>query len=1858
MAFGIVCLAILINIVILVQGNMDIREELNKDIDDILVREKNLGTLHGRVCIVCDVLLKKKESVELGLTAFAKYKELFKGDSVPDKLREEYKFSAPLEPKLTKKLDGCLLSPRSKLVYSQSDKRKRSPKVLLCRECKSGLTKKKLEEKKLPRFAIANGMTIGSAPGCLECLNEVELALLSQARFRGHLFSYWGGCHRSIKGWHSFYDVDAGHTMAVLESVGKLTQRNNIAVVLCGPFTTEQYRILEKKTRVDPHKVLAAFEWLKANNPLYANLEKPEIGQPQIIDTSHRVESSCSDIETKEELTVVFPNGTVTTGGCNDGSEFEEAIAEIRSKTNDLDPILTSQPSQRALRDFTNKTLIKAFPKQFPYGIGSHEELNVQVSQNGYLKHLLSLSLPALHEPCFVLTAHNVFERSRILTGSMWRVTGGKERCDVSEEDLNEAVSRKMKGLPEKKGPGVNFLKSIRTVKRFLGHTNEAAASAQSKFLSLTHHYGCPKALFTVSFDDSLDIRILTMSGKSDVEDWVHSLTEMDPDSLKQEVEGLNEIRMKYPGLCSLNFEFLLDIILDKVVGDNDRKKGIFGVLDAFGVAVEEQGRKTLHAHILVYTKEWNNTLRLLQSNKHADRRKAEKEVQQLVDSIMSTELKPTLDDVDNCDNCKVGKLQFPDNDTMRALRHKHGCQDDGIVFARCENCNVPLTGDDVAKMRSMEREHWSRDPEEIKAILARDVLKATTFAGTEQFQPVAKGKINYRYNHHLSRHTKTCFKRGLECRGHLPDIPENETVVTYGKEPHELFDWTGSKILVDNITVRPKRQPKDAYTNTYCKIISECKAPANSNLSITSGCRSCIYCTCYATKGTQKEDTEEFKKMSAYVGNRFKETRKENTLFEGLSRLMGAVIVGTSEHIVSGPMASYLVRNNGSRFKYSENFQYVPIREMSDFLMNGMDESTVDMSVLTHDDGCFLNNQVLHYIHRPKKLEYVPMLDFFEQYEVRRNGQKNSSIDSGEEYQIDTCEHPGYKKQLIVKRKVKALGQFSHWAFPDAASFGGNIWDFTEKNVSATVEKYCRSALILFEPFRRVEDLTVKGSFLLGFKRRYKRSLPKTRMRDILNNVQLFYNSMRMPGLDDPLCELAKQYQWEESPTQKDEEEEEEIEDNFFDGIFGTVNSAEQENQTEENTEGLSLRELRRKGARGCGFYHLPEHSTNTSVPTDPLREHPTNPSARTNSAPPNPFICMEQAEKRRGTKRKRKSARHRDRATSQQLMQLVYTDRLRVVEENTADFIGPRRPVVADGTVHSIVKWSQQKHLKMDREQRTAFQIIASTFVLSYYDDASTNLSDNTTGRSQVRQDYTSEKQKLRRLARKKDNKPLRMFLDGAGGAGKSHVVKEVLKYAEQFTTNLNFTFDSRTIVVTALSGVAAVSIKGETIHSAASLNSKVMEDDNTWCNARLLIIDEVSFMSAKEVDTLDKKLRELKRSHADLFGGMNILFCGDFRQLEPCRGSPLYSQNDNDKKWSNSLNCYLELKGMFRFEQDPEWGRILARIRTDTHTSKDIDEINKRTLRNLGSLPPHGSSYCVYMNADRSAIDTGIFAERLKQDSGNPLQVEKLVIRASNMKRTPKGKPPVEMQEEDKRYIYQNCGDNCLKTSSHQAGGHFVDPLLKLYKHIPLMLLSNTDVKNGHANGTRVILQSVVLYDNCRVETISIDGKQCPSVEASSVKHLVCTMEDDDQKIFHIQPRALSCRVKAPLPKELGGNSKVTINFSISLFQVPLIANNATTGHKLQGQTKQNLVISVWSKRKNWNYVALSRVRTREGLYLVQPLSHFEDFSVSHELRAMLEELRDLQPVEANFDMDKEEELWVNRAKTYAAAHSNRN
>ena len=80
-----------------------------------------------------------------------------------------------------------------------------------------------------------------------------------------------------------------------------------------------------------------------------------------------------------------------------------------------------------------------------------------------------------------------------------------------------------------------------------------------------------------------------------------------------------------------------------------------------------------------------------------------------------------------------------------------------------------------------------------------------------------------------------------------------------------------------------------------------------------------------------------------------------------------------------------------------------------------------------------------------------------------------------------------------------------------------------------------------------------------------------------------------------------------------------------------------------------------------------------------------------------------------------------------------------------------------------------------------------------------------------------------------------------------------------------------------------------------------------------------------------------------------------------------------------------------------------------------------------------------------------------------------------------------------------------------------------------------------------------------------------------------------------------------------------------------QIPANSKNATAGHKLQGMSKDVLIVSSWptgglvAMFNNWEYVVLSRVQKISGLCLVKPIDMEKSFKSSEEFRSYIDSAR---------------------------------
>lgn len=130
--------------------------------------------------------------------------------------------------------------------------------------------------------------------------------------------------------------------------------------------------------------------------------------------------------------------------------------------------------------------------------------------------------------------------------------------------------------------------------------------------------------------------------------------------------------------------------------------------------------------------------------------------------------------------------------------------------------------------------------------------------------------------------------------------------------------------------------------------------------------------------------------------------------------------------------------------------------------------------------------------------------------------------------------------------------------------------------------------------------------------------------------------------------------------------------------------------------------------------------------------------------------------------------------------------------------------------------------------------------------------------------------------------ENTRKNVFLTGRAGTGKS----TLLTYFREHT--------KKKLIVLAPTGVAALNVRGQTIHSFFKFKPgitlqnvkkifKKEEKNNIYKKIDTIIIDEVSMVRADLLDCIDKFLR-LNRDNSSCFGGIQIIFIGDLYQLPP--------------------------------------------------------------------------------------------------------------------------------------------------------------------------------------------------------------------------------------------------------------------------------------------------------------------------------------------------------------------------------------
>ncbi len=112
------------------------------------------------------------------------------------------------------------------------------------------------------------------------------------------------------------------------------------------------------------------------------------------------------------------------------------------------------------------------------------------------------------------------------------------------------------------------------------------------------------------------------------------------------------------------------------------------------------------------------------------------------------------------------------------------------------------------------------------------------------------------------------------------------------------------------------------------------------------------------------------------------------------------------------------------------------------------------------------------------------------------------------------------------------------------------------------------------------------------------------------------------------------------------------------------------------------------------------------------------------------------------------------------------------------------------------------------------------------------------------------------------------------------------------------------------------------------------------------RILVIDEVSFMSDSNLKNSTGNSHKLEIGPGC---SVSIIFAGDFHQLEPIcsKESDILFSSKSTQQWDQNINAIIILDNKRRFNEDPEYGKMLRRMWEGDLTLEDKQRINTRVI-----------------------------------------------------------------------------------------------------------------------------------------------------------------------------------------------------------------------------------------------------------------------------------------------------------------------
>jgi hypothetical protein len=623
-------------------------------------------------------------------------------------------------------------------------------------------------------------------------------------------------------------------------------------------------------------------------------------------------------------MTVVFPDTDLpgpTNGGFSNQEEFRKFVSE--KQNGKWDSALHSRPTGERMADYKDDTIADAFPKLFPFGytglpedpcVVKLKESNKQLLKRkrlDVLRKYLQHRNPYFHAPVFNLIVENlimkesIFEKTRMFCSVKCsdNTAMGEKYGSMTADKLEKAIGdvRNKRSVQHSSSKEHQYLKSIRAACQSLPHSNEASLEARKIYFSYLSMFGLPAIFLTINPDDLRNFRIVVYALKgTEKASGSIDVNELTDDQILADFKVRKLARFNHPGLCAEEYQRTIDLVIKHLFNWNVETQksngvGLFGEVLAWCLATEEQGRKTLHGHFLLFIRDWRTILKTLQrgesteDNEEISYKSALIKAKKFYKNACSAELfsdfaphKPLADKaVFHHEGCrgkrKDDQMRYTVNavsdQNLREMRHKRMCVGHQGKIASCGKCAKTFTMNEIVSNGLTT--HVGKSTKQIPfpdgnvkrldRVVYEQQKDFKWDEKDERSQAARYFASNALTNVHLTNHATRCFKNGKECFANLPDAVAPEMCVIYSAEFDVWADYIGNKENRHMFRLQPARPIDSVFMNTQNPTITSLLG-INNNVMVGMNGKLVLYVTGYQVKCQQKEETAAYEAVSVVL--------------------------------------------------------------------------------------------------------------------------------------------------------------------------------------------------------------------------------------------------------------------------------------------------------------------------------------------------------------------------------------------------------------------------------------------------------------------------------------------------------------------------------------------------------------------------------------------------------------------------------------------------------------------------------------------------------------------------------------------------------------------------------------------------------------------------------------------------------------------------------------------------------------------------------------------------------------------------------------------------------------------------------